>query len=80
MKRGRGTERIEQVADAAQGGSLAAGSTLEVRVEETWPGNQGGDPVGDRAPKEGSGTVPKRTRGGARVGQLPLDLPDEVLF
>jgi hypothetical protein len=80
MDRGRGTQRTEQVADAAQGGLLAAGSTLEARVDGTWPGAQGGEPVGDRGPEQGRGIVPGRTKGGTRVGQLPLDLPDEVLF
>jgi hypothetical protein len=80
LERGRGTEKIKQVADAVRSGSLAARLSLEARVEDTWPGNQVGDPVQDRAPKEGSGTVPGRTRWGTRVGQLPLDLPDEVLF
>jgi hypothetical protein len=80
MKSGRGTEKIGQVADAARGGSLAARSTLEARADETWPGNRGGELEGDRAPEQGRGTVPGRTRGETRVGQLLLDLLDEVLF
>jgi hypothetical protein len=38
MERGRGTERTKQVTDAARGGLLAVGSTLEARADETGSG------------------------------------------
>jgi hypothetical protein len=80
VKKGQGAKQAVQGAGDTGGKRLTTEPTPDIDVAVTPPGAQNTEQVRDRQPKRGRGNGTGRTVEVVGVGELSIDLPDEVLF